>query len=252
MRYLLSRASRPVLTRLARERTLCAFDFDGTLAPITVHPDRAAISDRTRTLLCQVASLYPCAIVSGRARADVLRKLHGVGVERVFGNHGAESGTPQPRVRKLVSGWMAAFEPLPAAYPGVWVEDKGLSLAVHYRQSADKLEARRAIVAAAQKLDNARLLGGKQVVNVVVQGAPGKREAVAAVRDRLHCSAVLFVGDDENDEGAFALEGETVAVRVGRKKHSRARYYLRTQAEMDRLLELLISLRRGASEPERS
>ncbi len=38
MEYLLSRASRAILTRLAQQRTLCAFDFDGTLSPIVEHP----------------------------------------------------------------------------------------------------------------------------------------------------------------------------------------------------------------------
>ena len=45
MQYLLSRASRPILTRLAQERTLCAFDFDGTLAPIVEHPDQAGMRE---------------------------------------------------------------------------------------------------------------------------------------------------------------------------------------------------------------
>src|SRR5580698_1326087 len=90
MRYLLSGNARTILTRLARERTLCAFDFDGTLAPISVSPERAKMRDSTRRLLASLAALYPCIIVSGRARADLLGKLDGVPVERVIGNHGAE------------------------------------------------------------------------------------------------------------------------------------------------------------------
>ncbi len=75
MRYLLSRASLPVLDRLAQERTLYAFDFDGTLSPIVEHPSRAAMRAKTRKLLERLASSQPCVIVSGRARADVLGKL---------------------------------------------------------------------------------------------------------------------------------------------------------------------------------
>src|SRR5580658_666156 len=66
MKYLLSRASLPLLARLAHERTLCAFDFDGTLAPIADHPDHAGMRKRTLDLLRRVASLYSCIIVSGR------------------------------------------------------------------------------------------------------------------------------------------------------------------------------------------
>jgi hypothetical protein len=57
------------------------------------------------------------------------------------------------------------------------------------------------------------------------------------------CGWVLFVGDDENDEQAFALDGNTIGVRVGWKRKSRARYFLRSQREIDKLLELLVSPR---------
>jgi len=90
MKYLLSKASLPLLVRLAHERTLCAFDFDGTLAPIEDHPDKAGMRKRTRNLLRRLAKLYPCVIVSGRDRASVLKKLNGVQVAGVLGNHGAE------------------------------------------------------------------------------------------------------------------------------------------------------------------
>ena len=63
MRYIMSRECRPIFSRLARERTLCAFDFDGTLAPIVECPDQAAMRDRTRRLLAAVASEYPCIIL---------------------------------------------------------------------------------------------------------------------------------------------------------------------------------------------
>jgi trehalose-6-phosphatase len=60
----------------------------------------------------------------------------------------------------------------------------------------------------------------------------------------MRCNWVLYVGDDDNDEDAFALGGNLVPVRIGRKQRSHARYYLRTQAEIDKLLELLVVLRR--------
>jgi trehalose 6-phosphate phosphatase len=125
-------------------------------------------------------------------------------------------------------------------YPEVWVEDKGFSLAVHYRQSTEKAEVRRRVLAVARDLTQARAFGGKQVVNVVVDGAPHKGTALAAERDRLNCNWVFFVGDDENDEDAFAMDGKIIPVRIGRKRHSHARYYLRTQAEVDKLLERLV------------
>ncbi len=243
MQYLLSRACRPILVRLSKERTLCAFDFDGTLAPIVPHPNQAGLRDITRGLLARLAAVYPCIILSGRARADLLGKLRGVNVKQAIGNHGAEAEGTSQTVRRQVRKWKTAIDREIGPLPGVWVEDKGLSLAVHYRQSPEKAEARRRILKATRPLEHVRVFGGKQVVNLVVDGAPDKGEALAAERDRLDCAWVLFVGDDENDEEAFALAGKTIPVRVGYKRQSHARYYLRTQAEIDTLLELLVMLR---------
>ncbi|MGD0666543.1 MAG: trehalose-phosphatase [Bryobacteraceae bacterium] len=245
MRYLLSRASRPVLTRLAGERTLCAFDFDGTLAPIVERPEQAGMRARTRRLLARLAAAYPCIIVSGRARADVLGKLGGVEVAQVIGNHGAEPGGTQAKARRQIERWKEALEVEIGTFPGVWVEDKGFSLAVHYRQCHRKAAARRRILEVSRKLEQASVFGGKKVINLAVQGAPRKGDALASERDRLRCRWVLFVGDAEDDEDAFALKGNTIAVRVGRKRQSHASYFLRSQAEIDKLLEVLVSRRQA-------
>ena len=243
MQYLLSRASRPVLERLARERTLYAFDFDGTLSPIVEHPGRAGMRKKTRNLLACLAAEHPCVIVSGRARADLLGKLSGVRVARVIGNHGAETEVPARTSRRQIASWKTSLGRTLAGLPGVWVEDKGLSLAVHYRQSPQKAEARRRILAATRDLRHVHVFGGKQVVNLALDQARNKGQALAAEQGRLRCNWALYVGDDVNDEDAFALPGNIVPVRIGRKQRSHARYYLRTQSEIDKLLELLILLR---------
>jgi len=264
MRYLLSRASRPILARLAQERTLCAFDFDGTLAPIAEHPDQAAMRERTRLLLTQLASLYPCVILSGRTRADLIGKFGGVGIERVIGSHGAETGSldstgsetatthnggSRAHRRPRLEQWKAAIELHLGGVPGVWIEDKGLSLAVHYRQASRKAEARRRILHATQDLEQARVFGGKAVVNLALAGDPHKGIALAAERDRLGCSHVLFAGDDDNDEEAFAIGGNIVAARVGWKSRTNAGYYLRSQEEIDTLIETLVELRKSFPRP---
>jgi trehalose 6-phosphate phosphatase len=196
--------------------------------------------DSTRSLLTRLTALYPCVIVSGRARADLVGKLDGIQVARVIGNHGAETETTTRKRRSRIEKWKTALEPEAASFPGVWVEDKGLSLTVHYRHADHKAEVRRRILAVAQGLDHARVFGGKQVINLVAESAPHKGQALAIERDRLGCDSVLFVGDDENDEHAFEMAGDIVPVRVGKKHGSHARYYLRSQAEIDKLLELLL------------
>lgn len=242
MRYLLSAASRPVLARLALERTLCAFDFDGTLAPIVQHPDQAAMRPSTRERLAKLACVYPCIVLSGRSRADLLPKLDGIAFRRVIGNHGSEhEGTPARTAR--IADWKCAVTKRLEDTRGVWVEDKGLSLAVHYRQAPQRQMARRRILEATQGLEGARIFGGKAVVNLVEAEAPNKGTALAAERDRLGCTWVLYAGDDENDEDAFRIGGNLVAVRIGRKQRSHAGYYLHTQGEIDALLDAMIRFR---------
>src|SRR5215469_15368256 len=140
MRYLFSRDGGRALEELANEQTLCAFDFDGTLAPIAQHPEQAKMRAATRRLLRETSKLYPCVVISGRARTDVIAKLDGVGVDRVFGNHGAESERTIADGRKARK-WKTALRRTLRGMEGVWIEDKDLSLAVHYRQAADRAEA---------------------------------------------------------------------------------------------------------------
>lgn len=242
MNYLLAQKSLPLLNELARRQTLCAFDFDGTLAPIVEHPDRARMRGATRTLLRRVAALYPSIVVSGRSRDDVLGRLRGIPLAGVFGNHGAEADSARSEDRRI-RRWKNTLQAALGTLPGVWVEDKGASLAVHYRQSPRPEFSRRRIAEAIAKLEDVRTVGGKKVINLIANGAATKGDAVLAARDRLGCNWILFVGDDDNDEDAFALGGNLVAVRIGRKKHTRAQYFLRSQAEIDQLLFLIVRLR---------
>ncbi len=243
VRYILSSSSRPVLKELARENTLCAFDFDGTLAPIVDQPEKANLRDETRRALARLSTLYPCIVVSGRAGDDVRDRLQGLQLARVIGNHGAEGAAFDGGETSAFPEWKAELRKLISVLPGVQLEDKGLSLAIHYRQSTDKSTARRRILAAASELRDSHVFGGKQVVNVVHAGAPNKGDALADERERLACDHVIFVGDDDNDEAAFALRGKVVSVRVGLKKTSHARYYVRRQAEVDELIRCLVYLR---------
>ena len=70
--------------------------------------------------------------------------------------------------------WKAAIELELGSVPGLWVEDKGLSLAVHYRQSPRRAEVRRQILRATRSLQGARVFGGKYVVNLTADSAPKK------------------------------------------------------------------------------
>jgi len=249
MRYLLARANREVLEQFACSSTLLAFDFDGTLAPIVHDPDLAAMRPRTLRLLRELARAYPCAVLSGRSRADVLRRVRGVRFAEVIGNHGGEPRRASPRARREVRRWLRHLRQRLGGISGVVIEDKGLSLSLHYRRARQKRRARARILAAASRLGEARVTGGKLVVNVVPAGAPHKGQALVRTRARLGCDTAVYLGDDETDEDVFALDqpGQLLTVRVGRKQGSSAAYYIRRQAEIDRVLRSLLASRPRAA-----
>jgi trehalose 6-phosphate phosphatase len=141
MKSILAPQSRPVLRALARGRVLLAFDFDGTLAPIVAVPARAHLRPRTRELLANVARKYPCVVISGRRRADVVARLHGISLRRVFGNHGIEPSSALPAARCAVQGWLARLTPRLAHVAGMIFDNKGASLAIHYRKARDRRAA---------------------------------------------------------------------------------------------------------------
>lgn len=253
MRDILARANRPVLRRYAASRVLLAFDFDGTLAPIVARPERSAMRRSTRVLLEGVAALYPCVVISGRARDDVGRRVAGIGAVEVIGNHGIEPWQASARQRREVERWLPLLSTRLSALPGVEIENKGYSVAVHYRRARRKPQAREAVNEAAAALGGARLVRGKQVVNLIPAGAPDKGAALEEARARCGCDTALYVGDDETDEDVFALDqpGRLLSIRVGRRAGSLAPYYLRRQAEIDRLLELLLDEARARTRPAR-
>jgi trehalose 6-phosphate phosphatase len=234
------------IERVARERMVIVFDFDGTLAPLVPDPDEARMGDSTRTLLRLVALLHPCAVISGRARADVTRRLEGVPLVAIVGNHGAEAGRGpvDGTVRARVAGWAESARSRLRGVPGVEIEDKGLSLAVHYRRAADPEAAERAVAKATRALKGARVFRGHAVVNVVPPSLHDKGAALARVLSRVGRSTAMYVGDDTTDEDAFRSASVEVSVRVGHSTGSAAAYFVPSQPDVDDLLRCLVRCRR--------
>lgn len=248
MRNLLADANREVLAQFAWSNVLLAFDFDGTLAPIVARPEAAALRAGTHVLLRKLARVYPCVVISGRAQADVTRRLSGTGAVQVLGNNGLRAGRRAAPLAQQVGRWVEALRAALAEQKGVEVEDKVYSVAVHYRRSREKRRARAAIEAVVRDLADARVVSGKQVVNVLPEGAPHKGMALRTARERLRCDTAIYVGDDESDEDVFSLDepGRLLAVRVGRKESSQAEWFIPGQGALDRLLQALLVLRESA------
>lgn len=245
MRNILASGGR-VLSEVAHDHPLLVFDFDGTLAPLVERPDAADMRPSTRALLRLTGLMYPCAVLSGRRRADVAARLGGIPLVAIVGNHGAEAGfgpvdrSPRPEVE----GWLAELRGALSGAEGVNLEDKGLSIAVHYRHAPGRAAARRAILGAARRLAGARVFGGKAVVNVVPDGSHDKGDAVARLLGRADRRTAVYVGDDVTDEHAFRSPCVGLGIRVGRTHFSAAPYYVPRQEDVDELLRALVRARR--------
>ena len=128
---------------------------------------------------------------------------------------------------------------------GLVIEDKGVSLAIHYRQARARATVRRLVLALVADLRGTRIVEGKMVVNVLPAGAPDKGTALLALCKRLRCQSAIYVGNDDNDEDVFALAGQVrlLGFRVGRSRRSQATTFVPNQAAVDRLLVKLAEAR---------
>lgn len=247
MRHVFSPDGQAAMIELLSRKPLLAFDFDGTLAPIVALPDHARLSFAVAGRLRLLAEHLPVAIVTGRATDDVKQRLH-FHPHYVVGNHGAEdefdlggAGLRMSALDALRLDLQARAADLVAA--GVAVEDKGQSIALHYRLSRRRDDAKALIHEILAAFGGTlHVFAGKMVVNVVATGAPDKASAVRRLLARSESNCALFAGDDVNDEPVFeAAEPDWLTVRVGRDcPNSRARYFLEGPHEMAMLLEYLL------------
>ncbi len=251
MRHALAADNRRALARVLAMPCLCAFDFDGTLAPFVADPDRAVMRASTRELFVELAAARLCAVVSGRQRDDVMARVEGARLVEVIGNHGIEPHGVDSAHAVTMRAARDALAATLDAVAGVHIEDKGFTLAIHYRHAPDRVEAREAIHKALALARGVRILGGELVVNVTPRGALHKGDALMAVARRAGVAAAVYIGDDETDEDVFMMAGATgtpsphapvelFTVRVGYSNNTRAAYFLEHQDEVDLFLAALI------------
>lgn len=259
--YAFSREGAEALRALRGRRLLAAFDFDGTLAPIALRPEQVTTPPGARAALDRLRGRCVTAVISGRSRDDVLGRL-GVTVDFVVGNHGID-GLPgaERETAECVAvsrGWLAQLrggETLRAVDPGILLEDKGVSLSVHYRQARDAGRALSQLPGLFSQLQPVpRIVTGKMVFNLLPPAAVDKGTAMLRLLELSGAEAGLYVGDDVTDEDVFCLhQPDLLTVRIGRDDASQARLYLRAPSEIPRLIDALIGeLSGGAAGPTRA
>ncbi|HLL28780.1 MAG TPA: trehalose-phosphatase [Xanthobacteraceae bacterium] len=198
----------PALDRLA-----ILLDVDGTILDLAPTPSQVEVPEGLRSTLTKLLARTngALALVSGRPLADIDRIFAPLRLPAI-GGHGAEiRRTPDspPTHPPLSIGTQLKEELIAAASDGVLVEDKGYSIALHYRQvpeSGDTLQQAVAAIVARHPDSGVEILRGKRVIEV----KPARFTKGSGIRNLMndppfHGRTPFFVGDDVTDEAAFAV-----------------------------------------------
>lgn len=212
--------------------TDCAYflDIDGTLIDFADAPGRVTLDRAVPELIDALyrASGGALALITGRSIADVDRLFPARRLPAA-GQHGLERRSAQGRVSRhfgplrSLDAARQVLAGLVARHPELLLEDKGLSLALHYRRTPRLASvAHRAIHSLQASLGNRYCVHrGKRVVEL----APAGRDKGGAIRAFMREAPFrgrtsVFIGDDITDEYGFAmvnrLKGYAVKVGPGR------------------------------------
>lgn len=251
------------ISALSPDKVALLLDLDGTLAPIADHPAAVVVADRTKQALATLDAALDgaLAIISGRSIDDVDR-LVAPGRFAVAGIHGLMRRDIHDRLhetafdQQVLQTITNELQRLVAGEPGIWLESKPGSVALHYRQRPE-LEGlcRQQVSRAVAGHEPAEVLAGKMVIEVKA----ARRTKGDAVLDfmaeppfRGRCP--VYAGDDVTDEDAFravdSLGGRSI--RIGSKDPQADYWVAETDAFLHWLSQLSIHLaaRSAASVPE--
>ncbi len=198
-------------------------DFDGTLVDIAPRPDAVVVPGGLAELLARLAESLDgaLAVVSGRPIAELDAFLAPTRLTAA-GLHGLEIRVGD-RVERMAapSGLQAVRSDLIAApeAAGLRIEDKGLSIALHYRHTPERADAVRGLAEGlARPHPDLSVLHGKMVVEIKPRAA-SKASALARLMAEPPFAGrcPVFVGDDVTDEDGMraALERGGTAVKIG-------------------------------------
>jgi trehalose 6-phosphate phosphatase len=201
-------------------------DFDGTLVEIAPAPNLVRVPAELPDLLDELADRVggAIAVVSGRPLDELARMLAPF-AGGIAGDHGLERRYGGGKVTRCrAHPELDRFRPLLAGFAtrhhGVVLEDKGGSLALHYRQKPSLGSICHAFLRRAAQASNGALatVAGKMVVELMPRSA-GKGRAISdfLANPPFHGRLPVFIGDDTTDEDGFAVVNRLggVSVHVG-------------------------------------
>ncbi|MEH3141544.1 MAG: trehalose-phosphatase [Mycobacterium kyogaense] len=228
-------------------RLLVTSDFDGTLSEIVSNPADARPLPASGDALIALAGLpdTEAALISGRALRD-LRTLSSMPAEvHLVGSHGAEfdAGFAHDIDTDLLHTIAGTLSAIAADKPGVTVETKPASVALHVRNASDS-DGDAALAAAwdAAESWDVHATTGKAVLEFAVIDTD-KGEALDILRAEHRADIVVFFGDDVTDEKAFRrLTDGDIGVKVG-PGDTAAAYRVDAPEDVAAALEYLLSAR---------
>jgi trehalose 6-phosphate phosphatase len=251
-----------VRRKLSGTQVILLLDYDGTLAPIRDTPGKALLPYATKKVLTRLKASGCCkiAIISGRALRDV-KKMVDIQDITYVGNHGLQIEGPKIKFEsplpygyaKLLGALKDELTRKLSCVKGVVIEDKGLSLSVHYRLVAKgdialvKTIFHETIIVALVS-NKIKIRPGKKVHEIRPPVSWDKGKSVLWLLARykfMHNNDVtaVYMGDDASDEDAFkALQGKGITVAVGKAQDSNASYYLRSPVEVKECLSRIAQL----------
>ncbi len=211
-------------------------DVDGVISPIVPVPDDAQVTPRNRELLTALAAHLPLVgVISGRGAGDVRQRVGIEGLEYV-GNHGLERwGGTQVEVspgvrpyRPALETIMQALEQHQATQPDLLrdmqIEDKGATVTIHYRRTAQPDAVRDYLDPILTDLvtrEQIALFPGRMIFELRPPVPMNKGTAFEALIRTHRLDAALYIGDDTTDADAMRVgrglraTGDCYAVGVG-------------------------------------
>ena len=244
----LFRCWKQILPRIEKAKSIQLFlDFDGTLAPMCPSPKGVRLSERLRRTLRRLSGnpRVHTAIVSGRRRG-VLRRFIRVPQIELMGLFGWERNgdvTVPRKTRAALPRLRSDLQFVPDEYPGVFVEEKGVSLAIHFRNAPAEVQHRaragiRRLLHRFQPLF--RVLPTNNAWEIVPREVQGKGVAVRDYMRGLQTRGLaIYLGDDLTDEPAFVALQRGITIRVGPPAPTKAHFRLANPVEVNTFLERL-------------
>jgi trehalose 6-phosphate synthase/phosphatase len=251
-RYISSATEQSIISRyLKTQKRIIFLDYDGTLVDFKSRIEQANPDEELYRIIAQLTDdpANHVVLISGRKHENLGEWFSKSNID-IIAEHGAwlkHNHSPWRKLPGLSSQWKSDILPVLETYvdrtPGTFIEEKSYSLVWHYRKAQKGLGELRAgeLMNTLKYIVNDKglqLLPGDKVVEVKNMEI-NKGKAALTLIDNENYDFIMALGDDFTDEDVFkALPESAITIKIG-SNLSAAKFYLRTPAEVRKLLKVL-------------